>query len=892
VALTLGTRLGPYEVTAQIGAGGMGEVFRAIDTTLKRAVAIKVLPEPVAADTERLARFQREAEILAALNHPHIAAIYGLERSGGTTALVMELVEGPTLADRVGQGAIPDDEALPIARQIAEALEAAHDAGIIHRDLKPANIKVRTDGTVKVLDFGLAKTTEAATGPGEEANSPTITAAAMTMRGAVLGTAAYMSPEQAKGRTVDKRSDIWAFGVVLFEMLTGRRPFVVDDVTDVLAAVVRAEPDWHAVPSTTPPAVRRLLKRCLTKDAKQRLHDIADARLEISEAIASLAGNDTSLPAADATRLRDWRQRSAVPLATFAAVLALMTGWIWFRQGASMSAPDVYAAIPTPSPVGDLGGAFRFFDVSNDGRLLAYAQGSVGIMLRPLGSLGTTILSATEGATFPTFSPDGQQVAFSKNGKLFRVSVGGGAQTEVTTASVNAGLHWGEDGYLYFSSAWGTEGVWRAAVGGGRPEKLTTVRDADRENAHTWPTLLPGGKAILYTALGPSGGASDSRVVAQALGAQASSILVENAMYGRLLPSGHLLYAKDDGTLYAVRFDPATLRTSGEPVAVQAGVGTATFGGAAFVAFSATGWEVYLPRSDRPAFDFLLADRRGNVTTAAVGSDVIRRIGPWSSLGRLSPDGKQVAITARQPGSGDIWIARVEGAEPQRLTLDSAEDEFPIWSPDGRSIAYTSANTGTSRRIFIQDAQGGGKPTLVKTWPRHVHATSWSPDGRWLAVYDLTATHGFDISLVSIDGKEIVSVASGPAGEGDGAFAPNGQWLAYGSAEAGRSEVFLVSLPSMHIRRQVSTSGGAMPRWDAAGRLYYLSDGKIMVQSVDAKTGINVGAASVVFSSSATNFDLTPDGERFLLQVPNARQDHPPLLVRNNWFDDVRAKVK
>jgi Tol biopolymer transport system component len=888
MALPAGTRFGPYEIVALLGAGGMGEVYRAHDPKLRRDVAIKVLPDAVSTDPDRLRRFEREARALAALNHPNIAAVYAVE----DRAIVMELVAGADLSARIRHGPIPLAEALPLARQIADALACAHEAGIIHRDLKPANIKVKEDGTSKVLDFGLAKAFDP---PDESAapamDSPTVSVRA-TQMGVILGTASYLAPEQARGRPVDKRADIWAFGVVLYEMLTGVRPFVGEDVTDVLAAVVRAEPDWSALPATTPRLVRRLLAHCLTKDLKLRLHDIADARLEIDEAMTVRVESEPVPPATRLAGRQDWRPRAAAPLAVLSGVLMLIVGWEELRSRHPMEPTDLDAEIPTPGLVTDQAGQFRYFDISRDGRLLAYSLPDVGVMLRPLASPTAGALAGTRGATHLTFSPDGQQIAFYQNERLFRISTTGGARTEVAQASVNAGLNWGDDDYLYFSPGLGSAGIWRVAVGGGRPESVTTVRDADRESAHTWPDVLPGGKAILYTALGPSGGATGSRVVAQVIGSNAPVPLIENAIYGRYLPSGHLLYAKDDGTLYALPFDSKKLKTAGQPAAIQAGVATATWSGGAFVAFSAAGTEIYLARSDRPAYEFLFADRHGQVTATAMNGNVIRRIGPGSSLGSLSPNGMRLALTGRSPGVADIWVASVGSAEPQRLTLDTAEDEFPVWSPTGDEIAYTSADTGTSRRVFVQDARGGGQPRLVRTWPRHVHVSSWSPDGKWLAVYDYTAAHGQDVWLISIDGKDTVVVATGPAIEREGKYSPDGNWLAYVSSETGRPEIFLVSLPSMTVRRQVTTSGGTQPRWDAAGRLYYLSNGGLVVQPVDPRTGVNVGASSTLFSTTAANFELTRDGQRFLLQVPNPRPDYPPFHVRTNWFDEVRAKLK
>jgi len=520
--------------------------------------------------------------------------------------------------------------------------------------------------------------------------------------------------------------------------------------------------------------------------------------------------------------------------------------------------------------------------------MLAYSQ-DAGIVLRSLAHRTGVVLDGTDGGSFPTFSPDSQQIAFARGGVLYRTSITGGAPSEVTRAWVFPGLDWGEDGYLYYASGVGTSGIWRVrAQGGELPERVTTVRDADDENLHSWPQLLPGGKALLYTAVGPSGGAVDSRVMVQTLESDSPRILVEAAIYGRYVRSGHLIYAKNDGTLYAARLDAATLKMGETHAAIQSDVATAIWGGAAFVVASATGTEVYLPRSDQTAFDFHLTDRQGRLTGPSITSEVMARIGRSSMLGDLSPDGQQIAVTGESPGAIDIWVLPVGGSEPRRLTLDPAEDEFPVWKSDGSAIAYTSANTGTTRRIIVQELNGGRR--VVRTWPRHAHVNAWSPDGRWLILSNYTKTHEEDLWGLSIDGRNLLPVATSSSSEGDAAFSFDGNWLAYSSSDRDSQEIFVTSFPSLETLSQVSTSGGFDPHWDAAGRLYYLSQGSLMMQPIDLKTGIPAGRPSQLFRSDAVRFDLSADGQRFLFQVRNP--EHPPLLVRTNWFDEIRTRLK
>ncbi len=583
MSLQPGTTLAHYEITAPLGAGGMGEVWRAHDTTLDRDVAIKVLPEAFAADAERLARFEREAKVLASLNHPNIGAIHGLEQSGDTRALVLELVEGPTLADRIAQGPIPLDEALPIAKQIAEALEAAHEAGVIHRDLKPANIKVRDDGTVKVLDFGLAKALEPEQSEADAANSPTRTAQA-TQPGIILGTAAYMSPEQASGRAADKRSDIWAFGVVLYEMLTGQRPFAGESVSHVLASVLKTAPDWAVLPAEIPAPVRTLLRRGLEKDRRRRLQHVGDARVEIEDALMmSQPGVAEAIPG---RQVAAWPPMRLLLAALVVATLSGLAGWGLTRPPPTLPAPITRMSIVLPQTQVRTNPGRRGVSISPTGAQVVYVANSQ-LYLRALDELQAQPLAGTEGSapTIPFFSPDGQWIGFYsvRDAALNKVALSGGAAVTLTEVGNPFGASWGADDTIVFAQR--ARGILRVAGAGGTPEQLVSVEPP--AVAHQ-PQILPGGEAVLYTLAGGLGQWDTAQIVVEQVATGERTVLVEGGSDARYLPTGHLLYALG-GTLLAVPFDVDRLEVAGGPVPLVEGVSRATLTGAANVDMALTG---------------------------------------------------------------------------------------------------------------------------------------------------------------------------------------------------------------------------------------------------------------------------------------------------------------
>jgi hypothetical protein len=723
--LATGVRFGSYEVIALLGAGGMGEVYRARDTKLNREVALKVLPDQFSLDADRLARFKREAELLASLNHPNIAAIYGREDAEGTQALVLELVDGPTLADRIAEGPIPPNEALPIARQTADALDAAHEHGVIHRDLKPGNIKVRPDGTVKVLDFGLAKLTDPNVSnvpnvPNALSMSPTITnVSMMTGIGLLLGTAAYMAPEQAKGRAVDKRADIWAFGCVLYEMLTGKRTFAGEDVSDTLAFILTKEPDWNAIPANTPESIRKLLRRCVDKDRKRRLADIADARFEIDEALAAPAG--TTQAAATTPRVVRWRRPAVLAPFALVAGAAIASVAVWFAL--RPVAPRVSRLVIAPSSTAELSinGVEQALAITPDGsRVIYVGNNNQQLFVRALDALEPTAIF--KGAPrAPFVSPDGQWIGFVDNTNVLkRVAVTGGPP--VTVASLDGGSRgatWGPNDTMIFATNNATTGLQRVAAGGGPVTVLTRPDHAQGEADHFWPEMLPGGRVVLFTITAQTGGLDAAQVAALDLQSETRKILVRGGSHAHYVPSGHLVYAAG-GTFRAVAFDPGSLETRGTPVPVipdvsMTGDGAvdATIARDSTLAYASGGATAVTQRT------LVWVDRTGRETIAAPPSAFV--------YPRLSPDGQRVAVYTGDR-ERDIWIWDLIRLTLTRATFDPALDGHPAWTPDGRRLIFSSERAG-ARNLFWEAADGTGAVERLTESPNLQDAASVSPDG-------------------------------------------------------------------------------------------------------------------------------------------------------------------
>ena len=922
MSLTPTTRLGPYEIQAAIGTGGMGEVYRARDTRLKRDVALKILPELFAADPERLARFQREAEVLASLNHPNIAAIHGLEESDGFKALVMELVEGPTLADRVAQEPIPVEEALPIARQIADALEAAHERSIIHRDLKPANIKVRADGTVKVLDFGLAKALERpAAGrvlspAGSEdptyTRSPTITSpVTMTGVGVLLGTAAYMSPEQARGKAVDTRSDIWAFGCVVYEMLTGRSAFVSEDVTDTLAFIITREPDWNLLPASTPAALRSLLQHCLEKDRTRRLRHIGDARLAIDDALAPAPVSPTDVrPAGNDVQRVGWRRYLpwGVAAALASALAVVVVSSAPWRTSAPLPPVRLEAGLGAPVTLDRLNASLA---VSPDGSFLVFSgrsgDGIQQLYIRSLGELRAIPLPGTSNARNPFFSPDGQWIGFFADSSLKKIAITGGAAVALSPAGDDRGGWWAEDGSIVFQPSGSGAGLSRVSSAGGTPATVTTLGTG--EVTHRWPQVVPGGHAILYTAHSSIAGFDDAVIVVQPLPDGPPKIVQRGGYYGRYLPSGHLVYIHQ-GTLFAEPFDLARLEPTGQPVPVIEGVSTYTGltgvggqAGSAQVAWTETGTAIYLAGQEKggdASIEWI--DRAGRVmalrTTRAA----------WGNP-QFSPDGGQLAVDI-VAGRTDVFTYDWARDTVSRVTFGSGLQVKPVWTPDGRRVVFRSTRETGVLNLYWQRADGSGDVQRLTESPNPQFTGSWHPSGKFLAFYEGRPASGIDLMILPMEGDEASGWKPGKPtvflsttfNEAEPTFSPDGRWIAYHSNETGNAQVYVRPFPGPGGRWQVSTDGGTYPTWSRKRQelVYAAPDNRLMVATYTVEGESFKADRPRVWSERrfitrpGRSFDLHPDGERVALAAAPENEtvvEQDTLVVILNFFDELRRVV-
>ncbi len=820
----------------------MGEVYRATDTNLKRQVALKVLPAAVAADSERLARFQREAEVLAALSHPHIAAIYGLERSGGVTALVMELVEGDDLSQRIARGAIPLEEALPIAKQIAEALDAAHEQGIVHRDLKPANIKVRPDGAVKVLDFGLAKAIEQGQrpethAPGLLADSPTITTPAMmTHAGMILGTAAYMSPEQARGKRVDKRTDIWAFGCVLYEMLTGRHAFAGETITDLLSAIVKTEPDWTVLPDTTPAPIRRLLRRLLEKDARRRLADIADARFELDEAADAGRPGGAAVPGAEKGRA----PVSWVAVAALAVVAAVSAwGWASARRESPARVSGTWVAATLRLDVPNLSALTDRFAVAADGSAVVVVGPGGGLSLRrPTALEATPIPGVPRDAFSPVFSPDGRWIAFSTQGALMKIPTAGGAPALITRGTdYFTNLTWGADDHIrYPTAAW--EAIRTVPAGGGPVQRLA-IAPGTRISRAEW---LPGGRLLVSIA-------TDKAMQIAVREAGGTLRVVSDGWDGRLSPSGHLLYSRAEGpawALVAVPFDASKATTSGEAVVIARDVAVHYATPAVATAEGDVFYMAGKARSDRR---IVILDRSGGER------DVALPAGAWVALAP-SPDGQSLALGRWEGARRTVWtVALATGALTQATY---ASDTFgPVWTPDGRRLLFTYFPVApgaprTSIWSVLPDGRGQVEPIPAEldAYPKAVSA-----DGRTL-YYELYRTDQYQADIFTLQlggaGQTPAPLLTTPASEESPRPSPDGRWLAYSTNASGTTETRIASLQDLSTVVQVSAQGGAPVEWSPNGAELYYRDGSTI-------SVVDVGQSGPLLASRRVAFRLPHD---------------------------------
>ena len=890
----IGTILGHYQITSQLGKGGMGEVYRAKDQKLGRDVAIKVLPEEFARDADRVARFQREAKLLASLNHPNIASIYGLEESGGSNFLVMELVEGETLAERVKRCPVPVEESLGLALQIAEALEAAHEKGVIHRDLKPANIKVTPEGKVKVLDFGLAKAFAGEQAELNLSNSPTLSDAA-TQQGLILGTAAYMSPEQARGKAVDKRADIWAFGCVLFEMLTGRAAFSGRDVTDILAAVIRAEPEWKCLPANLHWRLRELLERCLEKEAKDRYSGINDARVEIRKTLAD-PGAVSAQPIASMQHPSRLRTLSPWLLAILGIIVVGAAVWK-LKPSDPRQVMRFDYVLPEDQEFSNL--SYPALAISPDGKRLVYSTAK-GLYLRAVDELTGKLIAGTEGSTSqPFFSPDGKWIGYLSvsDFKLKKISVNGGAPVALCDA-IPYGVTWGADDTIVYGQQ--TGGVMRVSANGGTPEALLS-----KSAIGLFPQMMPDGESMLYTAAIPQ-----SRIVVQSLKSGERKELFAG-LAARYLPTGHIVYGlQNNNNLFAVPFDLDRLEVTGGAIPIVEGVTSPMH-----CAISDSGTMVYMPGASnaQPSNQRTLVwvDRKGKEEPLAASPSEYR-------TPRISPDGTRVALTVHAGDSDkqDIWIWDLLRETMTRLTFNEGSG-YSLWAPDGKRIAFVKAlerGGVLGGQVCWKAADGTGEEEkLGSAENRALLPWSWSSDGNTLALFEANLSTGgvnYDVGMLSMkDKREWKPLLKEKYVEFQPEVSPNGKWMAYASDESGRLEIYVRPFPEVNTGRwQVSTSGGDTPLWSPDGReLFYLKDDSVMAVSVETGPAFKAGKPETLFrgthvqlsTSDGRPWDISPDGKRFLMIKPSASTTATPaaaaprqkITIVLNWFEELKQRV-
>ena len=909
----VGRRLGPFEVGSLLGRGGMGEVYRAHDTKLGRDVAIKVLPGAFTADALRVASLEREARVVAALNHPHIAAIHGLEESEGVRGLVLELVEGQTLAQKlaVAAGSSPPGlrlkEVLAIARQTADALEAAHDKGITHRDLKPGNIKITPEGVVKLLDFGIAKVVTDGRPGRDLAPAQTVTDAARG--GPIVGTVAYMSPEQARGQSVDKRTDIWAFGCVLYEMLSGTMAFEGNSVSDTITAILERDPDWTMLPSDTPRALRRLVQRCLEKDPKQRLHDIGDARLEIEQIIQSPTEDvdaDVAWHHSRRWRRRAWLAMTVGAVAALSAVGLIVSAW---TRDLALPGDGRVVRLTIDLPKGQtISPEFNSkIALSPDGTRLAFTPLPGPVYIRRLNALQDEPLEITASPGFrgaPLFSPDGASISFIEGNSSFSwarpflaASLAGGAPTKLVEYDSFHRGDWGSDGWIYWTSSY-PGGIVRIRDSGGAIEPVTEIDTENGERSHRFADLLPGGQAIIYTAsFDGIGSYNDARIDLWDLTTRQKKTLIEGGTSAVYSPTGHIVYAKA-GKLFAVPFDLQRREVTGAPMEVLDGVMMSGNTGAAHFSLSARGDLAYVPgASDGGNRTLVWVDRSGN--TEAVPLPPASYLYP-----RISPDGRSLAVEIEGPNH-DFYFYDFARTVLSKVTTDGMSHD-PVWSPDGRQVAFRSWQTGGMTMWLMPSDRSAPAKRLDPSGTRQ-SPVSFSPDGKFLTFDQKDPQTRDDVFVLPLDGSHApMAVAQSRFGEGSGKFSPDGRWIAYSSAESGRPEVYVQAFPGPGLKLQVSKDGGTDPTWRrTGGELYYRSGDKMMAVSVTTSPEFKaaaprllwVGAYSSGTGSScgmpgvaSSSYDVSADGQRFLMVREDLPADASRIVVVLNWAEELKAR--
>ena len=875
-----GSRVGVYEVGALLGEGGMGAVYRARDSRLERDVAIKVIRPDLASDPDRAVRFDREARLLASLNHPHIATVHGLEQAGDARVLVLELVSGDTLAERLREGPLPAREALGFALQIASGIEAAHAHGIVHRDLKPANIKITQSGAVKILDFGLAKALSIDSAADPRTSSPTLTAAG-TAEGVVLGTAAYMSPEQARGKEVDRRTDVWAFGCVMYEMLAGRTPFSAATLSDTLAAILTREPDWSRLPADTPPATLRLLRRCLHKDTSHRLRDIGDAILDIEEALTWKPGESQAAAGTPLSGIFHTRRGIAVSLVAALLLGAAIAGTaFWTLRPSQTDAPRPPAqfsvTLPDDERIGELD--FPAIAISPTDAHIVYVASKGGrsqLFARTMESLDTRPLPGTEGALCPFFSPDGQWIAFFAAGSLKKVPVAGGAVRTIAKAPIGFGGTWAPDNSIVFAPSNASE-LWRVSADGGEPQAITALDVARGEFSHRWPEILPDGKSVLFV-VGTEGSWDDAVIAVQTIGANDRRDVVQGGTSPRFSARGSLFYTRG-GTLYSLPFDGGQAGGGGGPVPNMGQIFESSDGASQF-SISRAGSLVYVPASSGQNDRTLVwVDRDGNPQPLAAPPRAF-------ADPRLSPDGRVVAVTIGGTPP-DVWTFDIARTRLAQFTFEGGTS--PIWSTDGGRIAF-AANRGGSPDLFSKAADGSGVEERLTRTPRTDVPAAWAPDGSILFVE--SDANGRDIALFAPD-RSARSVLSTTAHESAPALSPDGRVMAYVSDSSGQPEVYVALLNDPARATRVSSVGGSEPVWRRDGsELYFRSGPHMMAATVRTQPSIGVQTARRLFTGRFETgvawrpaYDVSQDGTRFLMiRAAEAKEPGQELRVILGW---------
>jgi serine/threonine-protein kinase len=893
----IGKTLGHYQIASQLGKGGMGEVYQAKDQTLGRDVAIKVLPDEFAKDADRVARFQREAKLLASLNHPNIAAIYGLEESGGTNFLVLELVEGETLADRIKAGPIPVEESLKLALQIAEALEAAHEKGVIHRDLKPANIKVTPDGTVKVLDFGLAKAFAGDQAELNLSNSPTLSDAA-TQQGVILGTAAYMPPEQAKGKAVDKRADIWAFGVVLFEMLTGRQLFTGETISETLAAVLMREPEFSKLPPNLHPRILLLLERCLEREPKNRYHDIADVRVDIQKALADPSG----VLVQPVTTAVEPRKKLRVGFSWVAAALVLgliIAGVAVWKLKPSEPHRITRFSYELPKDQELDNASERAIAVSPDGRQFVYST-PAGLYLRSMEEMDAKLLPGTPGnRQRPFFSPDGKWIGFfsSADNKLKKIATSGGASVTLADANPTGYFDWSEDDTIVYGQM--GKGILRVSANGGTPEQI--IKPAENETYLISPQILPDGKSLLFTHVITT---TQFKIMVQSLKSGERKELFEGDTT-RYLPTGHIVYGLGNN-LFAVRFDINALKMIGGPVPVVESVLRTLV---PQYAISDSGTLVYVPGTETGSAPFqrtlVWVDRNGKEEPLAAPLNAY--FNP-----RLSTDGTKVAlrVAAAAVGNSDIWIWDLVHKTLTRLTFEGI-NATPLWTPDGKRIAFFSSREGKSS-IYWKSADGAGKDELLGSVPggKPSFPASWSDNGKTLVLAEFKDMR-FDIGMLSMERDHTwKSLLSEKYHEAQPQISPDGRWMVYTSNESGQNQIYVRPFPDVNSGRwQISTNGGDSPLWSKNGKeLFYRNGDAVMAVPVKTVPTFSLETPRTLFRGTYVSnvfmagnwdfvtWDVSPDGKRFLMMkeagsTASGGGGSRKISIVLNWTEELKQRV-